>query len=141
MSGSTAGGIKTSRYLILFKIIFHKIESIFRPERVQKLRIGNKEVTSSTAVTVLAFFSIAVFFTVLGIILLVVCGVDPETAVGSIACMMNNIGIAFRAAGPNNSFAFFSPGAKIVSIIWMLLGRLEFFALLLLLIPGFWKKR
>jgi trk system potassium uptake protein TrkH len=140
MSGSTAGGIKTSRYLIAFKVITHKIKAICHPEEVSKIRIQNSEITTPVSVMVLVFFSIAIFFAVLGMALLVLLGIDPETAIGAIACLMNNIGMAFRAAGPANSFAFFPNSAKIVSIIWMLLGRLEFFAVILVLIPSFWKK-
>lgn len=139
MSGSTAGGIKTSRFYIMYKIITHKVESIFRPEAVRKLKIGDKVIDNSTALTVMTFFCIVMFFAVLGTVILVISGIDPETSLGAIACMMNNIGMAFRACGPLESFVFFPTIAKVVSIVWMLLGRLEFFTVLLLFVPGFWR--
>jgi trk system potassium uptake protein TrkH len=139
MSGSTAGGIKTSRFYILFKIVQHRLESIYRPDAVRTLRIGNAEVDDKNALTVLSFFCIVAFFTVLGTTSLVLDGVDPETSLGLTACFLNNVGCSFRAAV--DSFAFLSPISKILSIIWMLLGRLEYYVMLLLLLPSFWKNR
>ena len=141
MSGSTAGGIKTSRFYILYKIVLHRLESLYRPDSVRKLRIGASEVDDKNALTVVSFFCIAAFFTILGTVALVLDGIDPETSLGLIACFMNNIGTAFRAAGPLDSFVFLSPFSKILATFWMLLGRLEFYVVLLLLLPAFWKNR
>ncbi|MDP1608365.1 MAG: TrkH family potassium uptake protein [Chlamydiales bacterium] len=141
MSGSTAGGIKTSRFYILYKIVLHRLESLYRPDSVRKLKIGTSEIDDKNALTVLAFFCIVAFFTVIGIICLVLDGIDPETSLGLIACMMNNVGLAFRAAGPTDSLTFLSNFSKLLSIGWMLLGRLEFYVVLLLFLPSFWKNR
>jgi trk system potassium uptake protein TrkH len=141
MSGSTAGGIKTSRFYILYKIVLHRLESIYRPDSIRKLRIGSAEVDDKNAQTVLAFFCIAAFFTILGTASLVLDGIDPETSLGLIACFMNNVGLAFRAAGPTDSFAFLSTFSKILATFWMLLGRLEFYVVLLLFLPAFWRNR
>lgn len=141
MSGSTAGGIKTSRFYIAYKIILHRLESIFRPESVRKLHIGKNEVDDKNALTVLSFFCIVAFCTILGTIILVLDGVDPETSLGLIASFLNNVGVAFRAAGPTESLAFLSPLSKLLATFWMLLGRLEFFVVLLLFLPTFWKTR
>ncbi len=141
MSGSTAGGIKTSRFYIAYKILLHRLESIFRPDSVRKLYIGKIEVDDKNALTVLSFFCIVAFFTALGTLSLVLDGVDPETALGLIASFLNNVGLAFRAAGPTESVAFLSPFSKILATFWMLLGRLEFFVVLLLFLPSFWKTR
>ena len=141
MSGSTAGGIKTSRFYILYKIVLHRLESIYRPDSVRRLRIGSAEIDDKNALTVLAFFCIVAFFTILGTASLVLDGIDPESSLGLIACFMNNVGMAFRAAGPTGSFAFLSSFDKILAIFWMLLGRLEFFVVLLLFLPSFWKNK
>ncbi len=141
MSGSTAGGIKTSRFYILYKIVLHRLESLYRPDSVRKLRIGASEVDDKNALTVLAFFCIVAFFIVLGTVALVLDGIDPETSLGLIACFMNNVGAAFRAAGPTDSFVFLSVFSKILATFWMLLGRLEYYVVLLLLLPAFWKNR
>lgn len=141
MSGSTAGGIKTSRFYILYKIVLHRLELIYRPDSVRKLHVGDAEVDDRNALTVLSFFCIVAFFTILGTVSLVLDGIDPETSLGLIACFMNNVGLAFRAAGPTGSFAFLSLFSKLLAIFWMLLGRLEFYVVLLLFLPSFWKNR
>ena len=141
MSGSTAGGIKTSRFYILFKIVIDKIEEIFRPEKVRPLRVGQKELDNKIRSTVLVFFVIAVFFAVAATVALTLNGVDPETSISTVTCMLNNIGISFRATGPTGTFSILPPLSKIISIFLMLLGRLEFFAVLLLFIPSFWRHK
>lgn len=141
MSGSTAGGMKTSRFYILYKIVLHRLESIYRPDSVRRLKIGSAEVDDKNALTVVAFFCIAAFFIITGAAALVLDGIDPETSLGLIACFINNVGAAFRAAGPTDSFAFLSPLSKILSIFWMLLGRLEFYVVLLLFLPSYWKNQ
>lgn len=141
MSGSTAGGIKTSRFYIAYKILTHRLESIFRPDSVRKLYIGKNEIDDKNALTVLAFFCIVAFFTAFGTLALVLDGVDPETSLGLIACFLNNVGLAFRSAGPTESMVFLSPFSKLLATFWMLLGRLEFFVVLILFLPAFWKNR
>ena len=139
MSGSTGGGIKIVRHYIAFRVIQNKVESLFSPERIRVFRIGNYLVDNNAAQTVLCFYLTVIALSVLGTLLLALDGVDPETALSVNTCMINNIGIAFRAGGPTESFAFLSSFGKILSILWMVLGRLEFFAVLVVLIPRFWK--
>ncbi len=141
MSGSTAGGIKIIRHLILFRFIKHKVESVFRPDAVRCLKIGAREITDKTAITVFVFFCILIAFSVIGTFLMVADGVDPNTSMGLVAAMINNGGMSFGAASPTESCAFLSPFSKIISILWMALGRLEFFILLVLLVPAFWKNK
>lgn len=141
MSGATCGGIKTPRFYILFKILVHQVETIFRPDAVKKLKIEKAELDIRTILTVLSFFAIVAFFTTIGTAIYILDGIDPETSVGLMGCMLNNIGIAFRAAGPIETFAFLSPLSKFLSTIWMVLGRLEFYTLLILFLPSFWRTR
>lgn len=141
MSGATCGGIKTPRFYILFKILVYQVESLFHPDAVKKLKIEQAKIDSRTAMTVLAFFAIVAFFTSVGTAFYILDGIDPETSLGLMGCMINNIGIAFRAAGPIDTFAFLSPFSKIVSTFWMLLGRLEFYTILILFLPSFWQTK
>ncbi len=140
MSGSTAGGIKTSRIYILGKIVIYKIKAVFSPDEVKKLKIGKLEIDNKNMITVLAFFVVVIFFAILGTVIFTFNGIDPETSLSIMACTLNNVGLTFRAAGPTSSLAFLSDIDKIFCSIWMLLGRLEYFSLLLLLVPSFWKK-
>lgn len=139
MSGSTAGGIKTSRFYILYKIILHRLESLYRPDSIRKLRIGLVDVDDKQALTVAAFFCIAAFFTIFGTSLFIWNQMDPQTAFGFMASCINNVGAAFGAAGPTASLGFLSNFDKFLATCWMLLGRLEFYVLLLLFLPSYWK--
>lgn len=139
MAGSTGGGLKIIRYLLLCKCTFRQIHQLFHPKRVIPLRLNHRSIPHAVLFQVGSFFFIALFFSLLGTLLYLWSGVDLETAWGLNACMINNIGIAFRTAGPTDTFAFLSPMAKIISILWMVLGRLEFFFFLILFFPSFWK--
>ena len=141
MSGSTTGGIKVIRYFIVLKLIKNKIESLFRPEVVRVLKVGDKEISSKTASTVLIFFCIVIFLVILGTYLLVWDNHDLVTAIGTISCMINNTGLSFGGIGSTESFAYLSPFSKIVCILWMVLGRLEYLSVLVLLVPAFWRKK
>lgn len=139
MSGSTSGGIKIIRHYILGKFALHKMETIYRPDSVRRLRVANKEINNQLTTTVLCFFFIVMLLAVIATLLYIADGIDFTTAIGLTGCMMNNIGLAFGAA--LDSCAFMSNTSKILSSIWMVLGRLEYFAVLILLMPAFWRER
>lgn len=141
MSGSTAGGMKVIRYSMLFKVTIDKIESIFRPNSVQVMQIGRSRISHDKAITVLCFFFIVIALTAIGTFILVLDGVDLETAFSIQGCCLNNTGLAFRMAGPANTFAFLPLMSKLIEILLMVAGRLEYFAILILFIPDFWRGR
>jgi trk system potassium uptake protein TrkH len=141
MSGSTTGGIKVIRYFVVLKLIKNKIESLFRPEVVRVLKVGDKEIAPKTASTVLIFFCIVIFLVITGTYLLVWDNHDLVTAIGTISSMINNTGLSFGGIGSAGSYAFLSPFSKIVCILWMVLGRLEYLSVLVLLVPAFWRKK
>lgn len=141
MSGSTTGGIKVIRYFVVVQAIKNKIETIFRPEAVRVVKIGDREITPKTVMATLIFFCIVILFVGLGAYLLVLDHQDPLTSIGIISCMINNTGLNLGGLGITGSYAFLSMLSKIVCIVWMLLGRLEYFSLLVLLTPAFWRKQ
>lgn len=139
MSGSTSGGMKVIRQYMLFKIGQNKVESIFRPDHLKVFKISGREIDHSLMITVLCFFLIVVAIAALGTYLYVLDGIDLETAIGLTACMMNNTGLAFRMAGPDSSCAFLSDFGLTIASLQMLAGRLEYFAVLAILVPAFWR--
>lgn len=141
MAGSTAGGMKIIRLLLLFRIAQYKVESLFRPESVRSFHIGDSDVDTSAVIRTLCFFLIIVTISTLATFLYVMDGIDPETAIASVTCMINNIGISFRVGGPTESCAFMSSQSLSLSAFLMILGRLEFFVILAVLVPAFWKQR
>ena len=140
MSGSTAGGIKIIRHYMMFKTAQYKIEGLFRPETIRNFKVGNKEIDSSSTTILFTFFILCVFCSILGTYLYVLNGETPETAIGLVACMVNNTGLAFRIAGPTDSCAFMNDFAFFISSFLMLVGRLEFIAVFALFVPAFWKQ-
>lgn len=140
MSGSTSGGIKVIRHLILFKIALHRIEALFRPKMVRRLLIDGREVDEGALSMVLTFFYLVIAVATLGTFFFILDGLDLETAFAAVACMINCTGVSFRAGGPADSFAFMSDFSLFLSAALMILGRLEFFAVLALLVPTFWRK-
>ncbi|MFZ0565014.1 MAG: TrkH family potassium uptake protein [Chlamydiales bacterium] len=139
MAGSTAGGIKIVRHQTFFRILINKIDSIYRPDTVHSYRVGTTVIDNPAAITVLCFFMVAALLAIIGTFLFVLDGIDPETSLTSISCMMNNVGIAFRMGGPTESFAFLSNFGKIIGSLWMIAGRLEYFAILIAFVPAFWR--
>lgn len=140
MAGSTAGGLKIIRHIILFKSAQYRAESIFRPERVRIFKLGGREVEASMALSVLCFFLIAIAVSAISTLVYTYDGIDPETAFSLTACMLNNTGMSFRMAGPDFSCAFLSNFSLALSSFLMIFGRLEYYAVLALLIPAFWRQ-
>lgn len=140
MSGSTAGGIKIIRHYMLFRIAQFKVENLFRPETVRKFKVGDRDVDAGASILVLCFFLVIVAVSTLGTFLFVADGLDPETALGCVGCCVNNVGLGFRAANPSGSFAFMSDFSLTLSSLLMILGRLEFFTVLAILVPAFWRQ-
>jgi trk/ktr system potassium uptake protein len=141
MAGSTAGGMKVMRLYMLFRIAQYKVESLFRPESVRMFRVGHSNVDTGSTIRVLCFFLILVSIATFSTFFFIIDGLDPETAFASVTCMINNIGIGFRMDGPTESCAFMSNAALSLSSFLMVLGRLEFFAVLAIFVPAFWKQR
>ena len=140
MSCSTAGGIKVLRYYILMRTAVYRTEALFKPEVVRTFKIRKQPVTQTTKETTLSFFFIVIGFALLSTIIYIANGLDFRTAFTIAGSMINNNGVAYGPGGPTQTFAFMSNFSKLISTFWMVLGRLEFFMLLILLTPKFWKK-
>lgn len=140
MAGSTAGGMKVIRQYVLFRFGQYKVESIFRPQAVRNFSLLNGKLDESGASMVLVFFSLLVAITTIATACFIFDNVDPQTALSLTALTINNVGVGFYMTGPTESCACFSHFTLLLSSALMLLGRLEFFALLTVLVPAFWKK-
>lgn len=140
MSGSTSGGIKMMRQYMLFRIGQYQVESLFLTHTIRQIRVYDLEINTTTSLNVLTFFLFYIVISVLGTFLFVLDNIDPQTALGLVGCMINNCGLSFRGGGPTESCAFLSNFGACLSTLLMILGRLEFFVILALLVPAFWKK-
>ena len=139
-AGSTAGGMKLSRIIILFKSIFHELKQQIMPSRVKRIWFESKPVSDQTVSSVKAFFFAYMF--IAGLVILILC-FDCEDLLtnitASIACM-SNIGPGLNAVGPTANYAFYSDLSKLLLSLEMLMGRLEIFPVMFLVVPQVWKK-
>jgi trk system potassium uptake protein TrkH len=138
-AGSTSGGLKILRHLIILKNGYTEFKRLLHPRGIIPVRINGKSVEQKTVYNVLAFFFIYLFVFILGALVLTAFGHDIVTSAGaSIACL-GNIGPGIGDVDPTRNFSFFSDGAKLFLSFLMLLGRLELFTVLIILTPAFWK--
>ena len=138
-AGSTAGGLKISRVVILFKLIFTEIRRMLHPRAVTSVRFEGKAVDKQTLNSV-AVYLVVYVFCILATFLAV--SFEPfgfETNFSAVIATFNNIGPGFANVGPTSSFAEYSIFSKLVFSLAMLLGRLEIFPLIIALSPSTWR--
>lgn len=139
-AGSTGGGPKMIRWMIVIRNSYREIRQIVHPKAILPIRIGNKTVNSDTQRAVLSFFILYIFMFALGGFVMALFGYDLLSAFGaSIACL-GNIGPGWGAFGPTDNFAQIPIFGKWVLILMMMIGRLEIFTVLLIFTPAFWKQ-
>lgn len=139
-AGSTGGGIKVSRFVVLFKGADHQIGKLLHPNLVKKITIDKKVVDDDVVQGIYAFLIAYIFIFVISLLILSCNGFDLTTNFTAVAATINNIGPGLGAVGPTGNFAAFSPLSKIVLIFDMLAGRLEVFPMLVLFAPSTWRK-
>jgi trk system potassium uptake protein len=139
-AGSTAGGMKVIRILILFKLIKREISKIFHPNAFVPIKFGRKTIPNEVVARVNSFLALHLFVFIIGTLLISLDNVDMITAMSSVAATLNNIGPGLELVGPNENYAAFSPMSKILFSFIMLLGRLELFTIIALIVPQRWSK-
>ncbi len=138
-TGSTAGGIKMVRHLILFKNIRRRFRQTLHPQAVMPIRINHIPLSPESNQSVLTFITIYILAFLFGSFLMTMTGVDIPTATSSVATCMAGIGPGIGSVGPVNNFAFLTDAAKLTLVFFMLLGRLEIYTILILFTRNFWK--
>ena len=140
-AGSTGGGMKVSRVLILFKVIGREIERYIHPRSVRSIKMDGKACDPEMVrgvCTYLGTYMMVFALSVLSLTMIESC--DLETIFTSVAATFSNIGPGLNMVGPSANFAFFSPVSKYILMFDMLAGRLELYPMLLLFAPGIWRK-
>lgn len=139
-AGSTGGGIKVSRIVMLSKQATREVGGIVHPKLVKKVTMDKRVVEHEVVRSLNAFFTAYVLIFVVSLLLISLEGYDLVTNFTSVAATINNVGPGLSLVGPTGSFAFFSDFSKIVYIFDMLAGRLEIFPMLILFSPSTWRK-
>lgn len=139
-AGSTGGGIKLIRFILLFKAVKIEIGKIFHPGSVKTVSVNGKKVSNDIVSKTALFFFIyfAMFF--VSLLLISVDGKDIFSSATAVIASLSNIGPGFGLVGPTGNYAIFSSFSKVVLSICMIAGRLEFFPLLVLFTPSAWKR-
>lgn len=139
-AGSTGGGIKIMRIVLLFKNGYYELKRMVHPNAVIPLKFNNHSVDSKIVTNVLAFF--VLYFMIFGVstVLFMLFEPDLETSMGAVATSLGNIGPGLGTVGPAETFAHIHPAGKWFLSFLMLLGRLELFTILVLFSPTFWKQ-
>ncbi len=137
-SGSTGGGMKVIRILLLVKQGVRELRRLLHPNAQIAVKIGKKPLPENVVEAVWGFFATYLAFSALGILVLMSTGLDQETAFSAVAASINNLGPGLGEVGKN--YASINDLAKWFLCLAMLLGRLEIFTMLVLLTPDFWRK-
>ena len=140
-AGSTGGGLKVSRVLLLMKSIRRTIRKALHPRRVQPVYMDGRAVSEEVCDNVNAYLAIYCVILVLSFAVISVDGFSIGTNFSAVASCFNNIGPGFELVGATQNFSIYSDLSKIILSLDMLLGRLEMFPLLLLLSPDTWSRR
>jgi trk system potassium uptake protein len=138
-TGSTSGGIKMARHLIVLKNIRNVFIKLNHPKSISLIRLNGKIITENTNVSVLSFVVIYLFLFLIGSVIVVLTGVDPVTASSSVASCMAAIGPGLGSVGPTGDFANIPELSKIVLSLLMIIGRLEIMTVFAIFTRTFWK--
>jgi trk system potassium uptake protein TrkH len=138
--GSTGGGIKVVRYIILLKYAYAQMIGSYAPQRKHVVRLSGKPVTQSVIDRTLSFFFLYLIVYAIGVLVMACYGYDWAVTLSSVAACLNNIGPGFSLVGATGNYAFMEPFAKVFLSVYMVAGRLELFAIIIYFAPDFWKR-
>ena len=139
-AGSTGGGIKVARIVILTKASFADMRKMLHPNAVTTVRFEEKPLTDRSVRSVYQYIAVYLLVFVASFLLLSLEGFDLVSTFTALAACINNIGPGLEMVGPMGNFSAFSPAAKLLLSFDMLVGRLEIFPMLLLFAPSIWKR-
>ena len=140
-AGSTGGGIKVSRIIILARTVTKEIRQVLHPKSVNVVRLDGKRLTEENTRGVYVYMSCYIAILAFSVLLISVDNFDFTTNFSAVLTTLNNVGPGLGAVGPVRNFSAYSCFSKIVLSLDMLLGRLEILPLLMLFAPQTWRKR
>lgn len=139
-AGSTGGGMKVSRFVILGKAATAEVRRLLHPRSVKVTTMDGKPLSKDLLQGVQSYALVYFFITVISMLIVSLDNFDLVTTITAVEATLNNIGPGLNLVGPAGNYAMFSPLSKVVLTLDMLLGRLELFPVLILLMPSTWRK-
>jgi len=138
-AGSTGGGMKVFRLMLILRFVGHEIRRFIRPHRVKSMMIGSHPLPDDVIRNTLGFFALAIVVWAIASLIMTAMGLDIVSAVTSVTACLWNIGPGLEAVGPTQNFAEIPVLGKWLLTLLMLLGRLELFTALVLLVPALYR--
>jgi len=138
-AGSTSGGIKIVRIILLAKHSYYEFKRLVHPNAIIPLRLDKRTVPEKIITNVLAYIIIYIIIYLFGVVVMSGLGYDLETSLGSVVATLSNVGPGIGNVGPMDNYVFLSSPAKWFLTFMMLCGRIELFTVLVLFSPAFWK--
>jgi trk system potassium uptake protein TrkH len=139
-AGSTAGGMKVVRIMVLSKNARHDLTRQMHPKAVLPLKVAGLVIPDHVRQSAMGFFFMYMITFAAGTLLLAMSNVSIVTAASAVAATLNNIGPGLELVGATQNYAHIHSGGKLVLVAMMVLGRLELFAVLVPFTPGFWRR-
>jgi len=139
-AGSTGGGIKVIRFQLLVRIMKREVRRTVHPKSINNVKLDGRTVDEGVLSGVMSFFFAYAFLLIVGTLLISIDGFSFETNLTSVITTLSNIGPGLDMVGPAGNFSQFSPLSKLVLSMYMLIGRLEIFPILMLVTPEAWKR-
>lgn len=140
-AGSTSGAVKSVRVVVTWKIIMHHLKNMLNPKRVASIKLDGKPITLELANKAAIYIATYIMVIWIASFLVSLFVQDITTATSSVIACLGGVGPGMGGAGPTETFAHFPAIAKSILIVCMILGRLEIFVCLVVLMPSFWKKK
>lgn len=138
-AGSTGGGIKVTRFVVLFKTVIKELNSYIHPKSIKKIKIDGKPVEHEIVRSINVYFITFMIIFTLSVFAISFEGKDLVTNFTAVTATINNIGPGLELVGPTQNFSIFTPFSKFILMFDMLAGRLELFPLLILFHPAAWR--
>jgi len=139
-AGSTGGGMKVVRLIIVVKHTFTELKKLIHPKAIIPMRVGNRVIPKEVALSVLGFFLLYILLFALVSFIMALMGVDLLTSAGAAASCLGNIGPGLGKVGPTDNFAWIPAPGKWILAITMMVGRLEIYTVLVIFTKGLWSK-
>ena len=140
-AGSTGGGIKNIRIVIILKVMWRKFRKLGRDRRIIPVKVGGAPVPESLLENITVFFLLYILIFVVGTGLIIALGLDLISGASAVAASLGNVGPGLGMVGPAKNYAFISPAGKMVLVLLMWIGRLEIFTAIAIFNPGLYEKR
>ena len=139
-AGSTGGGMKIMRVVVLYKFGLNEIKKLIHPQAVLPVRINKRTIPNEIVANIAGFFMLYISLFVIGVVVMSFQGLDFSSSLGSVAATIGNIGPGLGSVGPTDNYAHINDFGKWVLSFLMLAGRLEIYTVIIMLTPMFWRK-